>query len=155
MATCGGNGVWLDDVHVGTSFRTAAQTVTEAHVVNFAGTSGDHHEVHTNAELMRTSRFGGRLAHGALVLSIVTGLRSRTGRFDDSIVALLEIRRWRFASPVVIGDTLRATCEVVEVRECSDPARGIVVEQIEVQNQRDEIVQDGQMVTMLRKRNAA
>lgn len=146
--------LWFDDVRVGLSFATAAQTITESDVVNFAGLSGDHHEVHTNAEMMRDSAFGGRLVHGALVLSLVTGLRSRTGRFDESIIALAEIRSWKFETPVLIGDTVRVHSEVVEVREVSAPGRGIVIERIEVRNQRGETVQHGEMVTMLRRRSS-
>ena len=145
--------VWYDDIHVGLAFETAARTITETDVVNFSGLSGDNHEVHTNAELMRSSAYGERLVHGALVVSLVTGLRSRTGRFDESIVALAEIRSWRFAAPVLIGDTIRVRCEVTEARPVGGGERGLVVERVEVRNQRDEIVQHGEMVTMLRRRS--
>ncbi len=145
--------VWFDDITLGLGFDTAARTITEADVVAFSGLSGDHHEVHTNAELMRASAFGERLVHGALVVSLVTGLRSRTGRYDDSIVALAEIRSWRFVAPVLIGDTVRAHCEVAEMRETGDD-RGLVVERIEVRNQKGETVQRGEMVTMLRRRRS-
>lgn len=88
------------------------------------------------------------------MLSLVTGLRSRTGRFDETIVALVEIRSWKFKGPVLIGDTVRVHSEVVEVCEVSTPGRGIVIERIEVRNQRGETVQHGEMVTMLRRRGS-
>ncbi|MFT4085415.1 MAG: MaoC/PaaZ C-terminal domain-containing protein [Nocardioides sp.] len=147
--------LWFDDARVGLHYDTAAQTVTEADVVGFAGISGDHHEVHTNAELMRASPFGERLAHGALVLSLVTGLRSRSGHYDESIVALAEVRSWRFQAPVLIGDTIRAHCRVIGAREVSASDRGLVIERVEVINQRDQIVQEGEFVTMLRRRSKA
>lgn len=144
--------LWYDDARPGLRYDTAAQTITESDVVTFAGLSGDHHEVHTNAELMRASRWGGRLVHGALVVSLVTGLRSRTGRYDESIVALVEIRSWLFVAPVLIGDTICAHVEIVEVRDAREGGRGLVTERIDVRNQRGEIVQSGEMVVMLRRR---
>jgi acyl dehydratase len=144
--------LWYDDARVGMRYETAARTITEADVVAFSGLSGDNHEVHTNAELMRASQWGERLVHGALVVSLVTGLRSRTGRFDESIVALAEIRSWQFAVPVLIGDTIRVHSELVEVRDVRTD-RGLVVERLEVRNQRDETVQHGEMVTMLKRRS--
>lgn len=145
--------LWFDDAVVGAWFETAARTITEADVVAFAGISGDQHEVHTNAELMRQSPYGERLVHGALVVSLVTGLRSRTGHFDRSVVALAEIRGWRFAAPVLIGDTVRVHSEIVEVRGTRGGDRGFVTERIEVRNQRDETVQHGEMVTLLMRRS--
>src|SRR3954447_12800197 len=121
-------GLWFDDAEIGMSYQTAARTVTEADLVNFAGVSGDFHELHTDAELMRASPFGERIAHGALILSIVTGLRGRLGIFDAPLIAFAEIRGWRFVKPVLIGDTIRARNETVERRPTSKPDRGILVQ---------------------------
>ena len=116
------------------TFETPRRTVTEADVVNFAGVSGDFHTLHTDAQTMRESQFGERIAHGALVLSIVTGLRGRLGIFDDTLVAFAEIRRWRFVRPVLIGDTIRADVEVVELTPTSKPDLGVMVQHVQVLN---------------------
>ncbi|WP_425839938.1 MaoC/PaaZ C-terminal domain-containing protein [Streptomyces fractus] len=147
--------LWFDEARVGMRFRTAARTVTETDVVNFAGLSGDYHEVHTNAERMRDSPFGARLVHGALVLSMVTGLRGRLGIFDESIVAFAEIRSWRFAAPVFIGDTIYATNEIVALRDTSKPDRGLMDQRVDVMNQEGVVVQTGEMVTMVKRRGLA
>jgi acyl dehydratase len=147
--------LWYEDAQPGLRFRTGARTVTEADIVNFSGVSGDFNELHVNAEKMRSSSFGERIAHGALVLSIATGLRSQTRLFDKSIIAFAEIRSWRFLAPVFIGETIYVQNEIVERRQTSKPDRGVVVQQVEVVNQRGDVVQAGQMVTMLRLRDAA
>lgn len=144
--------MWFEDARVGRRFETAARTITEADLVNFSGLSGDFNELHTNAEVMRGSEFGERIAHGALVLSIVTGLRSQTRLFEDTIIAFAEIRSWRFRAPVLINDTVRAVNEITEMRESAKPDRGVVVQHVTVLNQRDETVQEGDMVTILRRR---
>lgn len=144
-------GLWFDDAEVGMRFDTPRRTVTEADVVNFCGVSGDFHALHTDAEAMRDSQFGERIAHGALILSIVTGLRGRLSIFTDSLLAFAEIRRWRFLRPVLIGDTIRVTNEIVELRPTSKPDRGVMVQKVAVFNQRDELVHDGEMVSILKR----
>ncbi|MFF1690216.1 MULTISPECIES: MaoC/PaaZ C-terminal domain-containing protein [unclassified Streptomyces] len=143
--------IWFDEARVGMRFRTAARTITETDVVNFAGVSGDFNELHMNAEGMRDSPFGERIAHGALVLSITTGLRGQLGIFDESIIAFAEIRGWRFVAPVFIGDTVHAMNEIVELRETSKPDRGVMVQRVDVVNQKGGVVQTGEMVTMLKR----
>jgi acyl dehydratase len=56
---------------------------------------------------------------------------------------------------VLIGDTIHAVNEIVELRETSKPDRGIMVQRVEVLNQRGEPVQEGEMVTMIKRRGAA
>lgn len=147
--------MWFEDAQLGVRFTTGARTVTEADLVNFSGVSGDFNELHTNADAMQGSQFGARIAHGALILSMVTGLRSQTRLFEGSIVAFAEIRSWRFQAPVFIGDTIHVENEIVERRETSKPDRGLVVQKVEAVNQHGDVVQSGEMVTMLRLKEAA
>ncbi|GEE01650.1 MaoC family dehydratase [Gordonia spumicola] len=144
--------LWFDDAEVGMSFDTVGRTVTEADVVNFAGVSGDFHVLHTDAELMERSDFGQRIVHGALILSMVTGLRGRLGIFDETLIAFAEIRTWKFRRPVFIGDTIRVRNTVTELIETSTPDRGVMVQRVEVLTQRGEVVQDGEMVALMRRR---
>jgi acyl dehydratase len=148
-------GLFYEDVDVGMRFESPARTITEADLVNFAGVSGDFNPLHTDEEFARGTPFGRRVAHGMLALSAVTGLRQRMGIFEGTLLAFLEIRSWRFAGPVFPGDTIRAVNEVAERRETSRPDRGVIVQRITVLNQRDETVQEGEFVTMLRRRQAA
>jgi acyl dehydratase len=98
--------LYFEDFQVGQRFTTPARTVTEADIANFAGVSGDFNPIHTDAEFARSTPFGERIAHGLLVLSMLTGLRQRSGHFEGTIVAWLEIRNYRFLKPVFIGDTV-------------------------------------------------
>jgi acyl dehydratase len=145
--------LYFEDVRVGFRFETPRRTVTEADLVAFAGVSGDFNPLHTDSVFAAESIYGERIAHGALVLSLATGLRQRVGLFDGTLMGLLEIRNWRFAAPVRIGDTIRVVNEVTELRETSKPDRGIMVQRIEVLNQNDAVVQSGEFVMMLRRRS--
>jgi acyl dehydratase len=144
--------LYFEDVEVGFRFETPRRTVTEADLVAFSGVSGDFNPLHTDAVFAADSIFGERIAHGALVLALVTGLRQRTGLFEGTLMGFLEIRNWRFAAPVRIGDTIRAVNEVTELRETSKPDRGIMAQRVDVLDQHDAVVQTGEFVLMLRRR---
>jgi acyl dehydratase len=144
--------LYFEDVEVGFRFETPRRTVTEADLVAFAGVSGDFNPLHTDSVFAAQSIYGERIAHGALVVSLATGLRQRVGLFDGTLMGLLEIRNWRFAVPVHIGDTIRVVSQVTELRETSKQDRGIMVQRIEVLNQDDTVVQRGEFVMLLRRR---
>jgi acyl dehydratase len=142
----------FEDVEVGFRFETPRRTVTEADLVAFAGLSGDFNPLHTDAVFAADSIYGERIAHGALVLSLATGLRQRVGLFDGTLMGLLEIRSWRFKAPVLIGDTIRIANEVTELRPTSKPDRGIMVQRVEVIKQDDTVAAEGELVLLLRRR---
>jgi acyl dehydratase len=144
--------LYFEDVEVGFRFETPSRTVTEADLVAFAGVSGDFNPLHTDRVYAAQSIYGERIAHGALVLSLATGLRQRVGLFDGTLMGLLEIRSWRFLAPVRIGDTIRVATEIAELRETSKPDRGIMVQRVEVLNQDDALVGSGELVALLRRR---
>jgi acyl dehydratase len=144
--------LYFEDVEVGFRFETPSRTVTEADLVAFAGVSGDFNPLHTDAAFAAGTIYGERIAHGALVLSVATGLRQRVGLFDGTLIGLLEIRSWRFRAPVRIGDTIRVRNEVTELRPTAKPDRGVMVQRIEVVNQADEVVNDGEFVMLLKRR---
>jgi acyl dehydratase len=144
--------LYFEDFQVGQRFTTPARTVTEADIVHFAGISGDYNPIHTDAEFARSTPFGAPIAHGLLVLSMLTGLRQRSGHFEGTIIAWLEIRNYRFLKPVFIGDTIHGETEILEKRETSRPDRGILVQKVRVLNQKGEVVQEGEFVTMVKRR---
>jgi acyl dehydratase len=144
--------LYFEDVEVGMRFESPSRTITEADIVNFAGVSGDFNPLHTDEVFAKDTIYGRRIAHGVLALSVVTGLRQRMGTFDGTLMGFLEIRSWRFRAPVFPGDTIRAITSVAELRETSKPDRGVMVQGIEVLNQDGDIVQDGEFVTLLRRR---
>ena len=143
---------YFDDLQEGQELITGRRTVTEADIVNFAGVSGDFQPIHTDRLFAAQTPFGRPVAHGLLVLSLVTGLRTLSGWFVGSTLAFLEIRSWRFLRPVFPGDTIYARCTIVEKKPTSKPDRGVVVQRIQVLNQDEEVVQEGEFVTLMRRR---
>ncbi|MEM0203207.1 MAG: MaoC/PaaZ C-terminal domain-containing protein [Archaeoglobaceae archaeon] len=131
-------------------FETSARTVTEADIVNFAGISGDWNRIHVDEEYAKSTRFGRRIAHGLLTLTITSGLITRLRLTEDSLIAFYGIEKLRFTNPVFIGDTIRA---IVEVEGKEDKGSyGVVAFKITAVNQRNETVLVATFKTAVKKR---
>ncbi len=142
---------YFEHISVGDEYLSPGRTVTEADIVAFAGLSGDYNVLHTDAEFMRSSIYGERIAHGLLGLAIQSGLSARAMPRPFATLAFVGLR-WRFKAPIKIGDTVKVRVKVVDKRETSKPDRGIVVLQRSVLNQRGEVVQEGETEIMVERR---
>jgi acyl dehydratase len=147
-------GLYWEEWEVGKSFETAARTVTETDVVNFAGISGDYNPLHINEEYCKKTQFGTRIAHGPLVYAIAAGLLFQLHLYDDTLIAFLGFESLKFTKPVKIGDTIFARITVTEVTETSKPDRGVMKRQLHVINQHGEIVQDGIQAFLMKRKPA-
>ena len=144
-------GKYFEDFEVGEASTTAGRTVTETDIVNFAGITGDWNEIHTNKELAERGPFKQRIAHGALVFSIATGLSVRLGQTADTVIAFYGLDRLRFVKPTLIGDTIRVK-QKVEAKSERDEHSGIITMLNEVVNQRDEVVVSYVAKVLLKRR---
>ena len=131
---------YFEDFEPGHVFVTQARTISEADVMTFAGWSWDTNPVHTDAESARAGRFGERIAHGLLGMSVAMGLVSRLGVFESCSIALLGVDGWRFRTPLRIGDTVRCRVEILSTRLTSKGDAGILARRFTLLNQRDEVV---------------
>src|SRR2546427_623874 len=68
---------FFEDLKVGQEYTSPGRTVTETDVMIFAGLSGDYNVLHTDAEHMKGSLFGERIAHRLLGRSEPGVLRGR------------------------------------------------------------------------------
>ena len=129
-----------DDFNVGDIFETAAITVTETHVVNWACLTMDFYPLHIDKEYAAKTQFGQRLVHGPLIFGLAVGLVSKEGFAGDAAVAWISADNMRMHKPVFIDDTVRVVVEVIEKRKTSKPGKGIQVWRYTVKNQKDEEV---------------
>ena len=141
-------GRYFEEIEVGDSFESVGRTVTETDVVLFAGLSGDYNQLHTDVEFAKETRFGERIAHGLLVLSIASGLAARLGFIEGTVQAFMGLE-WKFRAPVLIGDTVRARFEVRRKRPMPRLEGGFVFLDVVILNQRDEVVQKGTWTALL------
>ena len=146
-------GLYFEDFESSADLVTRGRTVTEADVMAFAGLTGDFTELHTNDEFAKTTRFGRRIAHGALVFSISMGLATRTNMIDDTLIAFAGVDKLRFVEPVFIGDTIHLVKRVVERKEMG-AGQGTVEFESRVLNQRGALVLVYRDRLLVRKRPA-
>ena len=147
-------GLYWEEWDVGAEFKSSGRTVTETDIVNYAGLSGDYHPLHIDDEYCKQTQFGGRIAHGPLVYAIAAGLLFQLHLYDDTGIAFLGFDDLRFTKPVKPGDTIHARIKVLERRETSRPDRGVMKRQLQVVNQRDEVVLEGIQAFLLKRRPA-
>src|SRR3990167_4918369 len=141
---------YFDDIALGEEYESPGRTVTEADIVTFAGLSGDYNVLHTDAEFMRQSIFGERIAHGLLGLAVQAGLFTRATQAYATL-ALVGLR-WKFKGPIKIGDTIRLRAKVVAKKEAEKTDRGLVTVQRTILNQREEVVQEGETDLLVERR---
>jgi acyl dehydratase len=136
-------GLYFEEFTPGMTITSAGRTVTESDIVSFACLTGDFNQIHVDAEYARDTPFGQRVAHGLLVLSFSLGLAVQTGVLEGTILAFREVIEWKFSKPVFIGDTIQVSMTVTEVKEIKRINAGSVTVNVEVKNQRSEVVNKG------------
>lgn len=134
--------VYLEDYSVGEVFDSPARTLTETDIINFAGLTSDWHPLHTDTTYAENSRFGKRIAHGMLVLSV--GMAQLFRISTDTIlakefVAFYGMDKVRFTAPTFIGDTIKAQATVIEI-DYKKPDSGVLLYDVVISNQNDETV---------------
>jgi acyl dehydratase len=142
-------GLYFEEYTLGQTITTAARTITETDIVNFAGLSGDYNQIHTDAEFAKSTPFGQRIAHGVLILSIISGLAVQTGFMEGTIIAFREIAEWKFSKPVFIGDTVHGTLEIIETKALRRLGGGAVTLKLNVINQHTDVVMSGTWTVLI------
>ena len=124
-----------EDLKVGDS-NFFEKTVSEADILLFSAVSGDQNPMHCNDKFASQSKFGKRIAHGALTNALISTALTKT--FPTSIYIS---QHTEFMAPVYIGDTIRATVTCLEKLE-----KGRVRMKTECFNQDEVLVVTGEAV---------
>ena len=143
----------FEDYVVGEVRTTHGRTITETDFVVHAGHTGDFFPHHMDAEFMKATPFGQRIAHGTMTFAIGIGL---TASEINPLAFTYGYERLRFPKPVFIGDTIhtRLTVSATEP-DPKRPGHGRVVERCEVVNQRGETVMACDHVLLAERRSPA
>jgi len=144
-------GLDYEDLAPGHTFETAARTVTEADVQAFAELSGDRNPMHLDPAFAARTSFGRPVAHGMLGLAVATGLVSALGLTRGTLIALVGVS-WSFRLPVFYEDAVRVRLRVASRRASSRADRGLVTFAAEMLNQHGEVVQEGELVELVKRR---
>ena len=117
-----------------------SRTVTETDNLLFSVMTHNPQPLHIDVEAAKASEFGQILVNGTFTFALMVGL-SVGDTTLGSLVANLGYDKLVMPKPVFIGDTLRASSEVTELKPSgSRPNAGIITFRHELTNQRGEIV---------------
>jgi monoamine oxidase len=142
---------YFEEYEIGHERVTYGRTITETDFIVHAGHTGDFFPHHMDAEFMKKSEFGQRIAHGTMVFAIGIGL---TASVINPVAFSYGYDRLRFVKPVFIGDTIHSRVTIAAKED--DPKRpdmGRVVERTEVINQRGEVVLVADHIHIVERKN--
>ena len=91
------------------------RTITAQDVVEFSRISGDHNPLHLDGDYASKTRFGARVAHGALSIALISAVIGTKMVGHDATPVYLG-QNIRFLKPVFLGDTVTVECEVTKIR---------------------------------------
>jgi len=137
------NGYTYDEISIGDT-GNFTKTITESDIHAFSAITGDFNEAHVDEHYMQTSALGkkmkGRIAQGMLTAGLFSTL---VGERIPGKGALYVSQTCNFKLPVKIGDTITATCEVMEKME-----KRRIRMLTRCTNQRGEVVVDGEAIAI-------
>ncbi|MEA3047267.1 MAG: oxepin-CoA hydrolase / 3-oxo-5,6-dehydrosuberyl-CoA semialdehyde dehydrogenase [Sphingomonadales bacterium] len=136
----------ISQLEIGDTLKTGSRIVTLADIEHFASFTGDNFYAHMDDEAAKASPiFGGRVAHGYLILSFAAGL------FVDPdpgpVLANTGLESLRFLTPLYPGDAMRVEL-TVKSKSIRDAEKGEVRWAVEVFNQKEEMVATYELMTM-------
>ena len=149
--------LYFEDLPLDKTFVTAGRTITEADVVAFAGLSGDFNSLHVDETFAAATGFGGRIAHGLLVLSVASGLTTRLPvlhALQPALLGMTEVT-CHWLAPTRIGDTIRVELTFIAAQLTRSGTRGRVTERRVALNQDDVTVLDSQWTLLVATRPSA
>lgn len=143
--------LFFEDYQLGAERTTLGRTITETDVVVHAGQTGDFYPHHMDAEWCKTQEFGQRVAHGTLTFSVAVGMTAGT---VNPVAFSYGYDKLRFIKPVFIGDTITCKVTISDKRGHKRPGHGIVVEHLDVMNQRGDVVLVADHLLLVEQRGA-
>jgi len=133
-------GLYLEDYAAGQRFATGSRTVDTEAITTFAR-QYDPQPFHLDDEAAKATIFGGLAASGWHTAVMTIGLLLESDFVPASGIVGAGFDEFRWAQPVRPGDTLRAECEILEVRASkSRPGQGLIKVKTTTLNQKDEPV---------------
>lgn len=113
-----------------------SKTISESDTYLFAGITGDFYPVHIDEEYAKRQPVGRRIAHGILVMGLMSTVGARWMLQEHIDGLSYGYNNVRFTRPVYFGDTI--TVAYAAVNEAADGRT--ITSRVEARNQRDEIV---------------
>jgi len=131
----------MDALEIG-MVESFSKTVTEADVYAFAGITGDFYGVHVDEEFAKQTRYGTRIAHGALLVGFISTVMAKMSSKIPPPGGVSYRYDVKFTAPVKFGDTITTQLKVIE----KNMEKSEVIFQALSTNQRAEKVLEGRTI---------
>ena len=131
-------GKTIDELNVGDRAEFT-KTVSESDVYLYAGVTGDFNPAHINEPYAEKTFFKTRIAHGMLPAGFISAILGTRLPGPGTIYMGQTLK---FRAPVLIGDTITASAEVMEIIADKNRVRLKTI----CQNQDGVVVLDGEAV---------
>lgn len=128
----------MDALDIGT-VESISKTISEADVYAFAGITGDFYGVHVNEEFAKQTRYGTRIAHGALLVGFISTVMGKIAAKIPPPGGVSYRYNVKFTAPVKFGDTVTTELTIIE----KNTDRKEIISQIISTKQRGEKVLEG------------
>jgi len=140
----------LAELRLGDTVVAGPREVTLEDIEHFASFTGDTFYAHMDEEAAAANPFfGGRVAHGYLVVSFAAGLF--VSPEPGPVLANYGLENLRFLTPTFPGDTLTVTLTVKQITPREDQDYGEVRWDADVANQKGESVARYDVLTLVAK----
>jgi 3-hydroxybutyryl-CoA dehydratase len=147
--------LFADDLVVGQTFAGDPRAVGDPEFGLFARLTGDDHPLHYDDAFAAKTRFGRRLAHGLLLMSMTAlGATPMSCQLHDAMVAFAE-QHCRFLKPVFVGDLVTSTFEVAAIERKPGRDAALIRFNVRLLNGAGEAVLEGEHAYFLRWRGAS
>lgn len=136
--------IYFEEVNIGDEIpELVKEPIPKVQMVKYAGASGDFHPLHTDDDLGRSLKMGGRIAHGMLVMGFV-------GEAITNWIPKKNLKKFnaRFVGITKPGESITVTGKVVDKDEDND----LITCEITAQDQNEHKKIKGSFTAMLERK---
>ena len=150
-------GLYYEDFNQGDEFISRGRTITEPDIVQFVNSAWYINPRCTDSEFVKLGYIWNgvelheRIAPPPLGTFYAAGLSSSLGILTDTLMSVLGAT-WRAPGAIAIGDTIHLRQRVKSRSETKHTDRGIVVFDMEVLNQKGDLVNNDQLTCLVARR---
>lgn len=146
--------LYFEDLTEGYELEGSTITVTEAHVVAYAGLVGDFYKLHVDKVAAEKTPFGARVAHGPFTFALTIGqIAQRLTHLNVQVEAIVGANNLRFLAPVFFDDTITPLGKVIKVRPRE--SNGAVTIELTARNQDGVSTFTGEFTLFITRRPAS
>jgi itaconyl-CoA hydratase len=145
-------GRYLEEFSIGENFITPKRTIHTSEVIEFCNLTWFNLSAFFDDEYIKNGTVWGKnVVPGPFIISLGVGLFIKMGLYEKTVIALLGIENMKFDNPLIIGETMFAEVEILEIRKSKKhPDKGIMRLLFTIKKNEGKFVMSYEMYHMLK-----